>query len=72
VWPSARDAIIYYTIVSAEDIAPLLQIGQELRDCGLDSTAGAQKSLRRRSKYQSTGNSGNWRTVSIDDIVMKL
>jgi putative transposase len=39
VWPSGRHALIHYTIASAEDTAAWQQVGQELRDRGLDSTA---------------------------------
>jgi transposase-like protein len=39
VWPDGRHALIHYTVAAAEDTAAWMQVGQQLRDRGLDSTA---------------------------------
>jgi len=41
VWPSGRHALIHYMIATTEDTAAWLQVGQELRDRGLDANAVA-------------------------------
>jgi transposase-like protein len=39
VWPDGRHALIHYTIATTEDTAAWQQVGQELRDRGLDGPA---------------------------------
>lgn len=37
VWPDGRHALLHYTVACAEDTVAWTQVGQELRDRGLDS-----------------------------------